>query len=793
MYLTLLNPLGLYEPFKPEQLKAIKLSEMRFTGAYNNTYGNPQWYNLNSHELKYQNVDKQDNSIVMSCINWITRNFPQADLTVARTFKNNRPENPDPEHPMVQLINTPNEWYDSDTLWAGTLSSYNLDGNAYWLQVRTGRGYGKTGELWYIPHWQIEPHWPEGRATNTYIDYYIYTVNGEQFKVDVENIVHFRNGIDPNNQRKGLSPLKSVLLEVFTDHQASRYTASLLQNMAIPGVVVIPKEGSIIDQTKVDAMKQTWKRKFGGENIGEPLIAGAPMEVTTIGFTPDQMDFEVIRRIPETRISGALGIPAIIAGLGAGISSMTKNDFEHAETYAFEQNLVPTWKSMARVLNKQLLPDFESRVQVKAYFDTSYVKALKENENEKQERGRLALTTGAITINEFRELAGWDKLKKEEGDVFLIPSMVEPITAERLAEKAKEDPAPPPQLAPQGDEDMPTGELTFGEKSVKAINEYDQFRLWRWERQVKATKVYDYDGLTVAREPTELEKQIDIKAIARDMESGKESISKVLLSIRERLIFEAAKRLSQMDGSYHELILKADKSDGSKLKKLVGDLVQSGRKQVAKELKAQGARVKSDPFFGDSLIEINGALVRSDSPLVDVLRRNPVDVPEGNGKMAQAVKKLAGQVGVHVYKATEESDFDELSQATLSRLINDVQARAVGAAISQKLLDIAEDEFAERIIKALRDGSNSYAERAAAEAANAAIGQGRRDEAFERSGEWKEIQFSSVLDSGTCSPCESEDGTSYGSLEDAPSTPYQECEGGASCRCVLIFVASDEV
>lgn len=740
------NPLGLYEPFTQDQLKAIRLSDMRFTGSYTNTYGNPSWYNLNSHELKYKNVDKQDNSIVMSCINWITRNFPQADLTVARTFKNNRPENPDPEHPMVQLINTPNEWYDSDTLWAGTLTSYNLDGNAYWLQVRTGRGYGKTGELWYIPHWQIEPHWPEGKSTKTYIDYYIYTVNGEQWQVKPDDIVHFRNGIDPNNQRKGLSPLKSVLLEVFTDHQASRYTASLLQNMAIPGVVVIPKEGSILDVTKVDAMKATWKRKFGGENIGEPLIAGAPMEVTTIGFTPDQMDFEVIRRIPETRISGALGIPAIIAGLSAGISSMTKNDFEHAETYAFEQNLVPTWKSMARVLNKQLLPDFESRVQVKAYFDTSYVKALKENENEKQERGRLALTTGAITINEFRELAGWDKLKKEEGDIFLIPSMVEPITAERLAEKAKEEPQPPPALTPQGeDEVMPTGELTFEEKAIKAI------------------KVYDYDGLTVAREPTELEKQIDIKAIARDMESGKDSISKVLLSIRDRLILEAAKKLSQMNGNYHELILRAAKSEQEKLKKLVGDLVQKGRRQIAKELKAQGAKVKG------------------------AIKLNPL--PEGVAMFAGDVVAIKNAYGT---KATEEADFDELSDVTISRLINDVQARAVGAAISQKLLDIADDEFAERIIKALRDGSNSYAERAAAEAANAAIGQGRRDEAFERSGEWSEIQFSSVLDSGTCAPCESEDGTSYGSLEDAPSTPYQECEGGASCRCVLIFVASDE-
>jgi hypothetical protein len=34
--------------------------------------------------------------------------------------------------------------------------------------------------------------------------------------------VHFRFGLDPDDPRKGYSPLKSVLREVFTDDEAAR-------------------------------------------------------------------------------------------------------------------------------------------------------------------------------------------------------------------------------------------------------------------------------------------------------------------------------------------------------------------------------------------------------------------------------------------------------------------------------------------------------------------------------------------------------------------------------------------
>ena len=51
-------------------------------------------------------------------------------------------------------------------------------------------------------------------------------------------------GIDPNNTRKGLSPLASLYREIFTDDEAANMTASLMRNIGVPGVVLSPANTS---------------------------------------------------------------------------------------------------------------------------------------------------------------------------------------------------------------------------------------------------------------------------------------------------------------------------------------------------------------------------------------------------------------------------------------------------------------------------------------------------------------------------------------------------------------------
>ncbi|MBK9709522.1 MAG: phage portal protein, partial [Acidobacteria bacterium] len=255
------------------------------------------------------------NSAVVNTLDWITRNFGQAEIEVTRSLADGEDE-PIEDHPMVNLLNRPNPYYGGYTLWAGVLLSYFLDGNAYILKARNARGFGVPTELWYEPHWSIKPAWPDDGSQ--FISHYERRINGTIQKIPTENVIHFRKGLNPTNPRYGLSPLRAALLQVFTDTEVSMWVASLCRNMAIPGVIVSPQESIGMTAEKAEQIKQTWKRKFGGDNRGEPLILDFQASVEVLGFDPQQMDFAAINHLAETRIAGAFGIPAIVAGLGAG-------------------------------------------------------------------------------------------------------------------------------------------------------------------------------------------------------------------------------------------------------------------------------------------------------------------------------------------------------------------------------------------------------------------------------------------------------------------------------------------
>jgi hypothetical protein len=69
---------------------------------------------------------------------------------------------------------------------------------------------------------------------------------------------------------------------------------------------------------------------------------------------------------------------------------------------------------------------------------------------------------------------------------------------------------------------------------------------------------------------------------------------------------------------------------------------------------------------------------------------------------------------------------------------------------------------------------------------------GRDEFIQERGDEVESAEYSAILDSANCEPCQSMDGTMFDDitsddyLEALP--PFRECEGGDRCRCTMVFV-----
>lgn len=401
-------------PFRRSEAKALK--EMQHAP------GNWSYRYLPRTSYDYAgNVDGRTNSAVQAVTSWIIRNFPEPPLGVWKPDQRGDLQEI-VAHPMVQLIENPNPYFAGLLMQQATLSDWLFDGNAYQIKARSAAG--RPAELWWVPQSLIQPKWPDGDPS-VFISHYEYTPNGRPVNLAPEDVIHFRYGLDPSNPRKGLSPLRSILREVFSDDEASNFSAALLRNFGVPGLVLIPKGGD--DATEItpddaDALSLKMDQDLGGDNRGRTRVLRDAFDLHTVGFNPQELDLKALHRLPEERISGIFGVAAIVAGLGAGLDRSTFANFAEAREAATEQNLVPTWRLFAAEYARQLLPDYGDAASLTVRYDTSKVRALQEDENAKSDRLVKQFQGGVTKRSEVRAALGLDT--DQEDEVFALPVSV---------------------------------------------------------------------------------------------------------------------------------------------------------------------------------------------------------------------------------------------------------------------------------------------------------------------------------------------------------------------------------
>lgn len=393
--------------------------------------------------------DVLGSSIVAATLGWIARNFPEAPLRVRVRDKEGELQSTTDVGVlrMLALIESPNPFWTGPLLWMATLLDYWAHGNALWVKIRGGPG-GAITELWWLPWGTVTP-----KGTDTeYLTHYIYKPDGNrEIRIEPKDVIHFRFGIDPADIRQGRSPLSSVLREIFTDHEAAAFTAALLRNMGVPGMIISPDEdNATIDPDGAAAIKKKATQSFGGDNRGEPMVLSGKVKVTTLSFSPQQMDLSALRRIPEERVTGVTGVPAIVAGMGAGLARSTFANFAEAREAGWEENLIPTGRLLSAQVRLQLLPEFVfDAAPFVADFDTTDVRPLQEDQNKVWERAGNAVSKGAITLATYNNMVGLPVAKDGSDRVYLRAFNIVEVPEDRddriENETAPEEESTPPE------------------------------------------------------------------------------------------------------------------------------------------------------------------------------------------------------------------------------------------------------------------------------------------------------------------------------------------------------------
>ena len=388
--------------------------------------------------------DGTGNSAVIACLNVLATAFAEPGLIVS-TRNNEGDYAQDMNHPLANLIRRPNPYMTQQLMANYIVTSLNANGDAFIYKNRNSRG--QVVEL--VP---LMPHLVEAKGNeNELITHFDYQPQGglqgaDTVKVNKEDMIHLRQNVDPNNMRKGLAPLRGVLREIAGDEAAGQYTAALLHNMAVPGVILSPRDDQMGGPTReeAEAIADMYKQKFGGKNRGAPMVLSGAMNVEIVSFSPDQMKLAELRRIPEERVSAVLGVPAVLAGLGAGLDSATYSNTKELREFFTESKMVPMWNMVAQELTHQLLrPEFNGNENQYCEFDVGNVRALADDKDNLYKRMNTAVQGGWVTIGEARKVVGLEA--DDRHDVYLRPLNMIQVTEDGsplLNDGANEEPAP---------------------------------------------------------------------------------------------------------------------------------------------------------------------------------------------------------------------------------------------------------------------------------------------------------------------------------------------------------------
>ena len=432
-------------------------------------YGNSSYilgYNSSAGDFDMSGLGNgQSNSAVTACLQVLGVSFSEATLQVMFVDEDGQSQMI-PNHPFANLLRRPNPYMSGDVVQQYIINAMHVSGDAYLMKQKNN-----AGELVALYPIMPEQVLPKGNQ-NDLITHYEYQLDKGTMEIKPQDMVHFRLGLDPKNHKKGFSPLKTVLREIYGDESAGQMATALLANSGVPSMLITPKDDYGLTETEADQISRTYQQKVGGKNKGKPLILSGSMNVERLAFSPKDLDIGALRRIPEERVSAVLGVPAILAGLGAGLERATYNNTSELREFFTEQKLIPLWRMVAEELTQQvLLPDYQSNQAVSAEYDFSEVRALQGDEKEMFEKLNVGGQGGWITVAEARKQVGLPT--NESQDVYLLSNSVIPTPADMEQPEQQEEPeAPEPEQVVTEDmeENQDKGIKRFEDKVVRRID-----------------------------------------------------------------------------------------------------------------------------------------------------------------------------------------------------------------------------------------------------------------------------------------------------------------------------------
>jgi HK97 family phage portal protein len=387
-----------------------------YPGSYPDAFGGAYWNPLPAAPLT--GATTTWNSAVFACLALKAKAFQEAPLRMFRTQGDGTEAWLD-EHPLMELLADPHPSLSQPefNFWISTC--LDTAGEAFLRKIRNRAG--EVVQLWPLSPLAVTPETTQpDKEAGVFISHYVVDDGTDsRLELPVEDVIHFRNGVDDADHRRGMSPLRRLLREVASDEEATRFLEDLLQNFAVASLAVTVPPGPMLTEDQAKQIRDRLREDYGaaGRNRGHVAVVANGATLSQVGFSPQQLDLKTAHYIPESRICAVLGVPAMLVGFSVGLEHTIYNNMEQAQEHLYEQTIIPLWRQVAATYTKQLLrPDYTPDRHIRLRYDLMDVRALQEDENEKWARLSVAVEKAWITKDEARAEVGLDPLPDGLGE-----------------------------------------------------------------------------------------------------------------------------------------------------------------------------------------------------------------------------------------------------------------------------------------------------------------------------------------------------------------------------------------
>jgi len=308
-------------------------------------------------------------------------------------------------HPLLDLLDKPNEeTTKADAVY--TIQSHKkLTGDAFWLKIKTN---GKTTALRSLPPDKITLNLQTPSPTDpTIVESYKYedVINGDHINLvyQPEEIIHFKKP-NPGNPFRGLGAVEAMADAIDLDNLTTETTKKFFINGAITNFV-LSTEAKVTDEQLKRLRAEMRSTSSGVSNAYKAMILGGGLKPVDISYSNKEMEF--LAQLEWYRDKIMYGFGNTKASLGM-IDDVNRASHEGSIIEWQRNTIKPDMKAIVDTLNEFLVPEFGDNLIL------GFVDPVPEDRSDDIQEVKDLYPTGVITLNEAREMIDLDPVK--DGD-----------------------------------------------------------------------------------------------------------------------------------------------------------------------------------------------------------------------------------------------------------------------------------------------------------------------------------------------------------------------------------------